>query len=224
VTIQLTDAAQWFRGEPHQIAAWERLQQQVPMTALSDFEKAYRSAASTPNLDNPLAAPYFPQLDNGPEGWRQCQTSSIAMALAFLGIPGIRDDLDYLRIVQRYGDTTAQEAHRQALVSMKVKARFSQRLSTAEVVNQIRAGRPVAIGVLHHGPVSAPSGGGHYILVIGFTGTHWICHDPFGELNLVAGGWTRQGHGGKGVRYSFQNLNPRWLVEGPESGWGWVFG
>lgn len=223
MTIQLTDAAQWFRGEPHQIAAWERLQAQVPLTALADFEKAYRSS-NAPRPANPLAVPYFPQTDNGPEGWRQCQTSSIAMALAFLGVPGIRDDLDYLRIVERYGDTTAQEAHRLALASMKVKARFSQQLGTAEVVNEIRAGRPVAIGVLHHGPVSAPTGGGHYILVIGFTGTHWVCHDPFGELNLVAGGWTRQGHGGKGVQYSFRNLNPRWLVEGPESGWGWVFG
>jgi GH24 family phage-related lysozyme (muramidase) len=39
--------------------------------------------------------PYFHQKDNGPEGWRQCQTSSIAMCLKYLDTPGINDDTDY---------------------------------------------------------------------------------------------------------------------------------
>jgi hypothetical protein len=61
-------------------------------------------------------------------------------------------------------------------------------------------------------------------VVIGHTPDHWICHDPYGELNLPAGGWSQRGRGGQGVRYSFRNLNPRWLADGPHSGWGWVFG
>jgi len=81
-----------------------------------------------------------------------------------------------------------------------------------------------AIGVLHHGPVSAPSGGGHYIAVCGFTADSWIVNDPYGELDLVNGGWANQAPtAGKGQCYSFRNLNPRWLPEGAASGWGWVF-
>ena len=178
---------------------------------------------AAPRATNPLAVPYFPQLDNGPEGWRQCQSSSIAMCAAFLGVAGIRDDLDYLRVVERFGDTTSQDAHRQALASLKAPGRFRQNLGTAELLGELKGGRPVAIGILHHGHVSAPSGGGHYIVVIGWTDSAWICHDPYGELDLVNGGWARQGSGGRSVMYSHRNLNPRWLPQGLQSGWGWVF-
>jgi hypothetical protein len=226
MTLRLEDAARWFRGQPHQIAAWNRLQERLPADALAEFTELYRAAPEVkPGLPaNPLTpVPYFPQLDNGPEGWRQCQTSSIAMALSYLQVPGIRDDLDYLRVVNRYGDTTEQQTHRLALASLKVRAKFRQDMRSGELMAEIKAGLPVVIGLLHHGPVTAPTGGGHYILVYGFTDTHWICHDPYGELDLVAGGWAQQGRGGRGVRYSFRNLNPRWLVEGEGSGWGWTF-
>ena len=173
---------------------------------------------------NPLAVPFFPQQDNGPEGWRQCQTSSIAMCLAFLKVPGIKDDTDYLKVVQRFGDTTSQDAHRKALAQLGVRARFRQNLSATELMGEIKGGLPVAIGVLHHGPASAPSGGGHYLTAIGFTADSWIVHDPYGELDLVHGGWANRAvSAGKDQRYSFRNLNARWLPEGPSSGWGWVF-
>lgn len=175
-------------------------------------------------ITNPLAVPYFPQLDNGPEGWRQCQTSSLAMCLAFLGTPGIKDDTDYLAIVQRYGDTTDQAAHQKALASLNVRARFRQDMSASELLGELKAGLPVAIGILHHGPVTAPTGGGHYIVVIGFTETGWIVHDPYGELDLINGSWVHQDTtSGKAQTYSMRNLNPRWLPGGPGSGWGWVF-
>ena len=28
---------------------------------------------------------------------------------------------------------------------------------------------------------------------------------------------------GRGLRYSYRNLNPRWLPEGAASGWAWLF-
>lgn len=175
-------------------------------------------------ITNPLPVPFFPQQDNGPNGWRQCQTSSIAMCLAYLKITGIRDDLDYLPIVQRHGDTTSQDSHRKALAELGVRARFRQNMTTGDLLAELKAGLPVAIGILHHGPVSKPTGGGHYITAIGFTDAAWIVHDPYGELNLVDGGWSSQSlNAGRSQRYSFRNLNPRWLPEGPASGWGWVF-
>jgi hypothetical protein len=146
------------------------------------------------------------------------------MCLSYLKVGGIRDDLDYLHVVQRYGDTTSQGAHQAALKALGVKARFVQNCSAAQAQAEIKAGLPVAMGVLHHGPVSAPAGGGHWIAAYGFDATSWIVNDPYGELDVINGQWARTGGSfGKGQRYSFRNLNPRWLAEGATSGWAWLF-
>ena len=227
-SINLVDAARWYRSMPHQMAAWNQLQEKIPADALTEFAQLYRSApeAKPAAPTNPLTGvPYFPQLEAGdPEGWRECQTASLAMCLAYLKTPGIASKDDYLAVVQRYGDTTNQQAHRLALEALKVRGSFRQNMSHGDLLAEIKAGLPVAIGVLHHGPVSAPSGGGHYLVIYGFTPDgYYICHDPYGELDLVNGGWAQQGTGGRAVRYSFRNLDPRWLPEGPASGWGWCF-
>ena len=231
MTIRLVDAAKWYQGQPHQMAAWNQLQERIPIAALEEFAELYRAgpAPKPGRPSNPLTGvPYFAQTDasNGPEGWRQCQTSSIAMCLAYLKVPGISDDVDYLRVVERYGDTASQQTHRLALQALGVRGAFRQNLSVGDLMGEIRAGLPVAVGLLHRGPVTAPSGGGHYVTAYGFTqdaSPSWICHDPYGELDLVDGGWAQQGRGGRAVRYSFRNFNPRWLPEGPASGWGWTF-
>jgi hypothetical protein len=231
--IRLVNVAKSFRSLSHQIAALNWLQEQQQPGVLAEFAEMFRAdPPGTPEpspspglITNPLAPfPFFSQQDNGPEGWRQCQTSSIAMCLRYLRVKGITDDLDYLRIVQRYGDTTSQQAHVLALKALGVRARFRRNLAAGEVQAEIKAGLPVAIGVLHHGPVSQPSGGGHYIAVYGFDATSWAVMDPYGELDLVNGGWASQAPAaGKAQRYSFRNLNPRFLPEGPASGWGWTF-
>jgi hypothetical protein len=170
--------------------------------------------------------PFFSQVDpsDGAEGWRQCQTSSLAMALRFLNVKGIIDDTDYLRIVRQFGDTTAQETHRKALAKLGVKARFVQNCTVAQAQAEIKAGLPVVAGILHHGPATHPTGGGHYVALFGFDPTGWFVNDPYGELDLVNGGWSRQGGGaGRDQRYSFANFNPRWLPEGAASGWAWLF-
>ncbi len=180
----------------------------------------------TPSPTASLPVPFFSQLDpsDGPEGWRQCQTSSIAMALAYLGVRGIADDTDYLAIVRRIGDTTAAETHRRALASLKVPTTFRQNMGVDDAKACLLRRRPVVIGLLHRGPVTRPSGGGHYIILTGFDARGWLVHDPYGELDLAAGEWVRTGNGsGRGQHYSFRNTNPRWLVEGPHSGWGWTF-
>ena len=230
--IRLVDVAKSFKSLSHQIAALNWLQQHQSPDVLREFAEMWRAdpplkpepSPSPGRPTNPLRVPYFPQLDNGPQGWRQCQTSSIAMCLAYLKVPGIKDDLDYLRVVQRYGDTTSQQAHVLALKALGVRARFRQTMSAGDLMAEIKGGMPCAIGILHHGPASKPSGGGHYITAIGFTDDAWIVHDPYGELDLVAGGWVQQGgRAGQSQRYSYRNMNPRWLVEGPASGWGWCF-
>ena len=216
---------------PQQLAAFSWLDEQLTAEQRNLFTEFWRATGSPAAPAVPFSGtlqqrnfPFCAQTDNGPEGWRQCQTSSIAMALIFLKTKGIKDDLDYLKIVQRYGDTTIQESHRKALAELGVKAQFRQNLSHADALVELKIGLPVVAGVLHHGPVSAPNGGGHYVAIYGATATEWLVNDPYGELDLVNGGWSKQGNGsGRARSYSFRNFDPRWLPEGPRSGWGWVF-
>jgi hypothetical protein len=168
--------------------------------------------------------PYFWQQDNGSEGWRQCQTSSIAMCLKYLGVKGINDDVDYLHYVNKHGDTTTREAHFGALADLGVKADFKTNLDVADVKKQIDKGRPVAAGVMHHGTTDAPSGGGHFIVITGYSSSYWLVQDPFGELDLVGGHWLAQNPtSGKNQHYSYANLDPRFFVGGGATGWGWIF-
>jgi hypothetical protein len=237
------DRWQNYRDQPQQVAAVRTLH--AAITALDggqqilDEQAPWARQFSTPPTPAPtpkplpkkggngavsLNLPFFDQTNDGPTGWRHCQSSSIAMNLAYLGVPGIKDDLDYLKVVQRHGDTTEQAAHAAALAELKAPGRFISSCSVERAKAELDKGFGLAIGILHRGPVSAPSGGGHYIAIRGYDATGWLVHDPYGELDLVRGGWARQGQGaGRSQHYSFANTNPRWLLEGPSSGWAWVF-
>jgi hypothetical protein len=217
---------------PHQQAAWNWLQDQLTEPQVVEFAELFRATPPTkepllPKTTNPLTGfPWFSQLNpsDGPEGPRQCQTSSIAMCLSYLGVAGIRDDTDYLRVVQRHGDTIFQATHQAALAELGVRARFTKNCSASEVQAEIRAGLPVAMGILHHGPVGAPSGGGHWIAAYGFDASSWVVNDPYGDLDLINGRWLRVGGtAGRGLRYSYRNLGPRWEANGPRTGWTWRF-
>jgi hypothetical protein len=216
---------------PHQQAAWNWLQEQLTTTEIKEFAEMFRAGPppKKPLLQattNPLSGfPYFSQIDpsDGGEGWRQCQTSSLAMCLAYLRVPGITDDTKYLRIVNKYGDTTDQAAHQSALKELNVRARFVTNASLSQVQAEIKAGLPVAMGVLHHGTVNNPTGG-HWIACYGFDPFNFIVNDPYGELDLTSGRWLRTGgNSGRGLKYSYRNLTPRWLAEGQASGWAWFF-
>ena len=216
---------------PHQLAAFSALDQALSPEQRQTFTADWRAkgspAAAPPAArpTNPLTGfPWFPQLDNGPEGWRQCQTSSIAMCLAYLGVGNIKDDLDYLQVVRRYGDTTSQAAHQLALKALGVRARFVINCSASQAQGELKAGLPLCMGILHKGHVSQPGGGGHWVVAYGFDARHFVVNDPYGELDLVNGTWVRTGgNSGKGLRYSYKNLNPRWQAEGAGSGWAWLF-
>jgi GH24 family phage-related lysozyme (muramidase) len=170
---------------------------------------------------NPLAVPWFAQLDSATdEGRRMCFSSSCAMLLAFLKpglLTGLNGDDQYLARVRQYGDTTDPAAQIQALASYSISARFSKKASFSTLEQQIAAGIPVPCGYLHRGPVSSPAGGGHWLIVVGISPTHLIVHDPLGEADLVHG--NTLGGTARFCRYSRQNFGRRWMVEGVGSGW-----
>lgn len=148
------------------------------------------------------------------------------MALKFLmpeALKGSNADDDYLRTVLRYGDTTQYTAQIKALQEYGVHATFYQNGTRTQLLNELNQGYPVATGILHHGPVSAPRGGGHWMLLIGDDGTNGVFHDPYGEMDNVNGGYVKIGSGGKEVKYSWKNWLRRWEVEGPRTGWYMTF-
>lgn len=166
--------------------------------------------------------PYFSQRDSTIAGqaMRMCFSSSCAMLASFMRPNELRgpaaDDV-YLKRVMQYGDTTDASAQLKALEYYGIRARFVQNIGWDDLQRQIDNGVPTPCGFLHHGTSSAPTGGGHWLTVIGYTPAAVIVHDPFGEMDVVRGTYLSS----KGARqaYSRKNWGPRWLVEGPKSGW-----
>ena len=168
----LVDAVKYYKAEPHQKAAWEALEARLDKDTLEWFKGAYRGA-QRPLTSNPLDVPYFYQNDNASgTGYRECFSSSCAMLAAFNG--KVKSDDQYNLIRQHYGDTTDLGAQIGALNSLGLAPKFKSNGTAAVLEQCINAGYPVAVGWLHKGPVSHPSGGGHWSVVIGYTPTHFI--------------------------------------------------
>lgn len=188
------------------------------------------SSAATTQLIR-LEVPFFSQNDSATgQGSRMCFSSSCAMAVSFLR-PGClqppagrQADDHYLQLLQRHGDTTDPTAQLATLAELDLSARFHRDGSIEQLIGQLQRGIPCPVGWLHRGPVSAPTGGGHWSLVIGWDPStrQLLMHDPNGEADLVNGGYvSTAASSGRGLRYSERNWGRRWLVEGPGSGW-WV--
>jgi GH24 family phage-related lysozyme (muramidase) len=239
--IELLQAVEHHRGLEHQCNAWRQLQKSLTAEQLLSFACAYRSStvsvATEPSVPAPpetpvvasalleLPVPYYAQTDSTTgQGSRMCFSSTCAMAAEFLR-PGClqgdgqRDD-HYLTLVERHGDTTDATAQIQTLAELGIEARLHQDGDRDDLLQQLQRRVPVPVGWLHKGPVEAPSGGGHWSLVIGWDATtqQLLVHDPNGEADLIHGGYLRHDGGGC-QRYSWRNWSKRWMVEGEGSGW-----
>lgn len=183
--------------------------------------KLIRIINETAKTANPneviLKVPYEYQLDNkSGTGYRECFSSSCAMVARYWRKIGNDDAYNLVRA--RYGDTTNVHAQIGALKQLGLRATFQQEGTASDLEAEIRMGYPVPVGWLHRGPVTKPTGSGHWSVVVGFTPTHFIHNDPNGDANLISGGYVSN-KGGAGIAYSRKNWLPRWLVDGPDSGW-----
>jgi hypothetical protein len=214
--IKLTDAALYYKQESQQVEAWEWLEHNTDPTTLEIFAQKYREV---PELicSNPLQVTYQSQNDNASgTGYRECFSSSMAMIAMYWG--KVANDDEYNSIRSKYGDSTSAEAQLAALTSLGLDPTFVTNASLQTLKNEIDAARPVGVGWLHHGPPSAPSGGGHWTVVIGYDETGVIMNDPNGEADLVNGGYTSNMNGA-GLHYSYKNWSPRWTPGGTNDGW-----
>jgi hypothetical protein len=210
-------------SNPKHRAAYEDLYaaiQKLDPSLLTDeanWVKIYRTKPSTPSV---LAVPYFSQRDNYRDAARTCFSSSCAMLTEFLKpgtLPGAKGDDKYIEQVFKRGDSTDAAVQVQTLKHFGITASFKTNGSLSTLDALLGQGIPVPVGILHHGPSSAPSGGGHWIIVIGKEGTNYIVNDPWGEIDNASGTYISQN--GKGLKYSENLIKARWTVEGPGSGW-----
>lgn len=171
-------------------------------------------------FESVLDVRYFSQRDNYRDAHRTCFSSSCAMLLEYLKpgtLPGKYGDDFYIERVFQFGDTTEAQTQIDALASHGVEARFVQNGSISLLKNQIDAGKPVPCGILHHGPASAPSGGGHWICVVGHDSSGFFVHDPWGCINHETGVYDSRD--GESRHYSYDLFKARWTVSNDSDGW-----
>lgn len=185
------------------------------------MDKERVEAPQRPIISNEkiLSVPYFYQLDNlSNTGYRECFSSSCAMIAAYYG--RVKTDDEYNEIRKKYGDTTDSSVQLKTLRALGLTARFITNGNTTLIENEIRRDRPIAVGWLHQGMVSNPSGGGHWSVIKGFTPTHFVHNDPQGEANITSGGYVSTSpKAGQGIRYPKTNWLKRWEINSPNTGW-----
>ena len=215
--FNILNAVKYFSGEKHQIKAWEALWASLDDATKQAFISQYRRLQDS-SEKFPLDAPYFWQRDSKTgHGERMCFSSAMAMALDYIDPEVIEGDDDwYLQHVFKYGDSVSSEAQVAAAKSLGYSARFRMDGTENLLLKILDKGIPVPVGILHHGSVSSPTGGGHWIVLIGYDERYFHVHDPFGELNVVRGGYNLDNGpvAGRNQRYTRENLMKRWMIDG----------
>lgn len=213
---------------PKHVAAVEELEKELGSKLAyvleddANWVRIFRTKLE-PVIPGILNVPYFPQTDNYRDANRTCNSSSCAMCLEFLKpgtLKGVKGDDAYIQKVFAIGDTTDHAVQTRVLKDYGVNSEFRYNLGFADLDRELAAGRPVAIGILHRGSLSAPTGG-HICVVIGKKGEDYVVNDPYGSLN---DGYTGPVTNGKGAVYKKSDLQYRWLDKGKDkTGWGRIF-
>jgi hypothetical protein len=211
---------------PKHIAAVDQLELDIDPKLIDDsanWVRIFRTQPEAPKTTT-LAVPFYPQTDNYALANSTCNSSSCAMALEFLKpgtLKGPKGDDAYLRKVLALGKSTDHNVQTKVLESYGVYSTWKQTLTFADLDRELGLRKPVVIGILHRGTLSAPTGG-HILVVIGESsdGKSYVVNDPFGDL---MDGYTTDVYNGKGALYPKYILEKRWTVDGPNSGWGRVF-
>ena len=174
----------------------------------------------------PLDVPYYTQLDS--EVWgqaeRSCFSSAMAMALEYID-PALMDGDDdwWLREVLKRGDTVSSTAQVATAKALGFDVEFHTDGTEQDLLDQLDKGIPVPIGILHKGHVNQPTGGGHWITLIGYTDKHFYVNDPMGDLNLVRGGYPYEKRGeGDSLQYTRKRTLKRWLIDGSGADGWWM--
>lgn len=212
------------KANPKHKAAFLDLAGKITPSLLTDeanWVRIYRTQPAKAKTSS-LSVPYFPQTDNYTNADRTCNSSACAMCLEYFlpgTLKGAQGDDAYIKKVFAIGDTTDHDVQTKVLSSYGISSHFSYSLNFNDLNAEISAQRPVVIGILHRGSLSAPTGG-HMVVVIGVTPSgDYVINDPYGSLN---DGYTSDVYNGKGAVYTKKVLESRWCPDG-NNGWGRIF-
>ena len=221
MAIDLHNFFRYYKADnKNHVAAVQWLEDNLPLEFLdenSEWVNIYR----TKSKSSVLEVPFFPQTDNYRDGERTCNSSSCAMCLEYFKpgtLKGAKGDDAYVEQVFAIGDTTDHSVQTQVLLKYGLKSSFHYDLTFNDLDTELALGRPVIIGILHRGPLSAPRGG-HMCVVIGKKGDDYVANDPYGSLN---DGYSSDVLNGRGVVYKKSELKARWCPNGND-GWGRIF-
>jgi hypothetical protein len=222
--IQLLDLFRYYKGLPHQMAAISELEEAIHKANphILGREQAWFKTWSQDGKQparNPLPTPYQSQRDNYRDASRTCFSSSCAMLLMTLKPGVIHSDDEYIKTVFSIGDTTDASVQIKALQQYGIKAKFVTTGNRELIQRQIDAGKPVPAGFLHHSNYQNPSGAGHWLCIIGYDNQRggYIVNDPWGEMNVASGVYSSTS--GAKQLYPYATWEPRWMPDGPSSGW-----
>ena len=105
-------------GRPHQRAAIQKLQEDLPPELL-DWQAEWVQIWKAGGKVTPFRVPYYSQMDL-PDGVRKCFTSTMAMIAAHYMVIGSQEEYD--RIRAKHGDTTEVMAQLRAVSYTHLRA------------------------------------------------------------------------------------------------------
>ena len=216
------NAARFYRGLPHQDKAFLDLWGSLTTDQQQAFIRTYRSENESSKKTTPT---YFYQRNNSIKPEASCQSAAIAMAIEYIRPELFDNDEQYLREVEKAGRSEEQFSHSKVLQRLGFDAHFLKNGTREILMDMLDDDEIVPLGVLHKGPHTKPTGGGHWITAYDYDEEGLICHDPYGLMDTVNGGYIARGPtDGRSVKYKWQYIIPRWDLGPGDHGWYWLIG
>ena len=168
----------------------------------------------------------FPYIGHDPDdidNSLKSQSFCMAMVMKYLDAKGINTFNDYLKVLNKHGINSSKESQLKTIRELGYTATFGMSYDEDDIKDNLKRGLPVVVSLISQGPISEPKRGPHSVVITGYDYDSWLVQDPFGELNLVDGGFTeRNPVVGKNIKYPYEQFNRRLFAAGGATGWGWL--
>jgi hypothetical protein len=221
--IDFLDVFKFYKGLPQQKKALLWLEQNSQPKTLAFFEKMYPTDGGG-LIELKIEWDSQTNSRNREQANRMCFSSSVWMAMNYLHplfTKRFRCDDDYLDAVLKVGDTTEAFAHLTVLSNLGYQVNYTQTANLGDIDDHLSKGRPVGIGILHHGSLENPYGG-HWVVVGGCDGNRYKLFDPYGCL-LDQPEYSGAVERGNGYWVGGHILDARWTVSSESDGWAMLF-